>query len=84
LQTRLNEEVAMLSKRQANYQRDLDQLSKDAEHEYEQACEKSTFKIQILEKRLKHHEEQALKKYYDLDHKLRRDPRLAILLAGSS
>jgi len=36
-------------------------------------------RIHILEKRLKRHEEQALHKYYELDHKLRADPRLAQL-----
>ncbi len=37
-------------------------------------------RIHILEKRLKRHEEQALQKYYELDHKLRADARLAALL----
>ena len=41
-----------------------------------------TLRIHILEKRLKRHEEQALHKYYELDHKLRSDPRLAALLQG--
>ena len=40
----------------------------------------ASYRIQILEKRLKRHEEQALHKYYELDHKLRTDPRLASLL----
>ena len=55
-------------------------MSKDAERDHATACEKSAFKIQILDKRLKRHEEQALRKYYELDLKLRRDPRLAVLL----
>ncbi len=38
------------------------------------------YRIHILEKRLKRHEEQALHKYYELDHKLRADSRLAALL----
>jgi len=36
--------------------------------------------LQILEKRLKHHEEQAIRKYYELDHQLRKDPRLSALV----
>jgi len=40
----------------------------------------SACRIHILEKRLKRHEEQALHKYYELDHKLRSDPRLQALL----
>jgi hypothetical protein len=39
-----------------------------------------TYRIHILEKRLKRHEEQALHKYYDLDHRLRSDNRLAALM----
>lgn len=80
VQVRHDEEVTSLGKRRANFQRDRDQLAKEAEAEYEEECERSTFKIQILEKRLKHHEEQAICKYYELDHKLRRDPRLAACL----
>jgi hypothetical protein len=37
-------------------------------------------RIHILEKRLKRHEEQALQKYYELDHRLRNDTRLSALL----
>jgi hypothetical protein len=80
VQARHDEESALQTKRQTNFQRDRDQLAKDAEREYEQACEKSTFKIQILDKRLKRNEEQALRKYYELDFRLRSDPRLAVLL----
>ncbi len=57
-------------------------MSREEEQEYERACEESMFCIAILEKRLKRHEEQALHKYYELDAKLRKDPRLAVLLAG--
>lgn len=80
LQARHDEETASLAKRQANFQRDRDQLAKEAEREYEQACEESIFRISILEKRLKRHEEQALRKYFELDYKLRKDSRLAAVL----
>lgn len=50
------------------------------EEEYERRCEQSTFRIHILEQRLKRHEEQALQRYYELDSKLRSDARLAILM----
>ena len=80
LQARHNEEAAALAKRQATFARDRDQLGKEAEQEYDAACEKAVFKIQILGKRLSRHEEQALRKYYELDFRLRRDPRLAVLL----
>eukprot|EP00803_Ostreobium_quekettii_P006145 evm.model.scf_58.17 EVM.evm.TU.scf_58.17 scf_58:148652-165934(+) len=80
IQARHDEEAAALSKRQANYQRDRDQMTREEEEEYEKACEESLFRTHILEKRLKRHEEQALQKYFDLDQKLRHDPRLASLL----
>jgi hypothetical protein len=83
VQTRHDEEAALLAKRQASYQRDSDSVAKDAEREHAAACERSMFKIQILDKRLKRHEEQALRKYYELDLKLRRDPRLATLVQAA-
>lgn len=65
---------------QAHFQRDRDQMSREEEEEYEQACEDSMFRIHILDKRLKRHEEAALQSYYELDNKLRHDPRLAVLI----
>ena len=65
---------------QAHFQRDRDQMSREEEEEYEQACEDSMFRIHILDKRLKRHEEAALQGYYELDNKLRHDPRLAVLM----
>jgi hypothetical protein len=65
---------------QAHFQRDRDQMSREEEEEYEQACEDSMFRIHILDKRLKRHEEAALQSYYELDNKLRHDPRLAVLM----
>mmetsp|Transcript_26484 Transcript_26484/g.78665 ORF Transcript_26484/g.78665 Transcript_26484/m.78665 type:complete len:135 (+) Transcript_26484:4570-4974(+) len=79
LQSRLDEDTASLAKRQAAFNRDRDQMSNEEEEEYQKAVEESMFRIHILEKRLKRHEEQALHKYYELDHKLRADPRLAQL-----
>eukprot|EP00798_Chlamydomonas_sp_ICE-L_P031206 gene31206-6355_t len=83
LDARLDEETASLGKRQQNFNRDRDQMTQEEEEEYEKAVEESMFRIHILEKRLKRHEEQALHKYYWLDHKLRSDPRLASLLQGA-
>jgi hypothetical protein len=50
------------------------------EEEYERQTAESMFRIHILECRLRRHEEQALHKYYELDAKLRADPRLLALL----
>lgn len=82
IQARLDEETSSLAKRQANYQRDREQLTPEEEEEYEQACQDSLFRIQVLEKRIKRHEDTALQKYYDLDRKLRHDPRLQALTQG--
>lgn len=79
IQARHDEETAALAKRQANFQRDRDQMTRAEEEEYERACEESMFRIHILEQRLKRHEEAALSKYYGLDAKLRSDPRLVEL-----
>ncbi|MEW5310705.1 MAG: hypothetical protein WDW38_002476 [Sanguina aurantia] len=83
IQARLDEESTALAKRQQNFNRDRDQMSAEEEEEYERASEESMFRISILEKRLKRHEDQALHKYYELDHKLRSDTRLAMLLAAN-
>ena len=80
IQARHDEETAALAKRQANFQRDRDQMSRAEEEEYDRACDESMFRIHILEQRLKRHEEQALQRYYELDSKLRSDGRLAILM----
>ncbi|GAX80447.1 hypothetical protein CEUSTIGMA_g7886.t1 [Chlamydomonas eustigma] len=84
IQARLDEDTTALSKRQAAFNRDRDQMTQEEEEEYEKAVEESLFRIHILEKRLKRHEEQALHKYYELDHKLRSDPRLSALLQATS
>ena len=71
--------AAALAKRQTTFQRDRDQMSRAEEEEYERSVEETLFRIHIFEQRLKRHEEQALQKYYDLDMKLRSEPRLAAL-----
>lgn len=48
LQARHDEEAAALAKRRANFQRDRDQLAKEAEAEYDDACERAAFKLQVL------------------------------------
>ena len=74
IQARHDEETAALAKRQANFQRDRDQMSRAEEEEYDRAGP-SMFRIHVLEQRLKA-EEQALQRYYELDSKLRSDGHL--------
>ncbi|GLC33992.1 Dynein regulatory complex subunit 7 [Pleodorina starrii] len=80
IQARLDEETAALAKRQQTFHRDRDQMTASEEEEYERQTEESMFRIHILERRLRRHEEQALHKYYELDAKLRGDGRLQALL----
>eukprot|EP00741_Cyanophora_paradoxa_P015016 tig00020830_g14487.t1 len=76
IQSRLDEENSNLLKRQNAYQRNRDHLDKNEEEEYERYCQDAAFRIQILDQRLKRHEEQALLKYTEMDRRLREDPRL--------
>lgn len=82
IQSRLDEENAALSKKQAAFQRNRDHLDKKEEEEYEKYCSDAMFRIQILEQRLARHEEQSLQKYAEMDGRLRNDPRLTVLNTG--
>ncbi|EFJ23290.1 flagella associated protein 50 [Selaginella moellendorffii] len=84
IQTRYDEETAALAKRRANFERDREQMTVDEVEKYEQDCETAVFRIRILEKRAKEHEQSALRKYTELDRKLRSDPRLSSLYDGTA
>ena len=79
IQTRHDVETAALKKRDANYQRDRDHLTSEQEEEYHKACGESAFRINILEQRMRRHEDNALSQYYDLDAKIKADPRMVNL-----
>ena len=74
--SRLDEENAALSKRQAAFQRNRDHMDPNDEAEYERYCQQAMSRIQILEQRLDRHTELALKEYVEMDARLRADPRL--------
>jgi len=80
MQARLDEEQAALARRQASYACDRDSLTPEEEEEFEKAVEEVAFRSSILQKRLARHEETALQQYYQLDKRLRADPRLSMLL----
>lgn len=63
-----------LAKKQAAFNRSRDKAAADSS--FRQWCSDTMFRIQILESRLAKHEETALRKYSELDAKLRADPRL--------
>ena len=79
VQSRLDEENAALSKRQAAFQRNRDHMEQSDEVEYERYCQEAMFRIQILEQRLDRHTELSLHKYAEMDARLRNDPRLTAL-----
>ena len=79
VQSRLDEENALLSKKQAAFQRNRDHIDPADEAEYERYCQEAMFRIQILEQRLDRHTELSLHKYAEMDQRLREDPRLSRL-----
>ncbi|GMI19216.1 hypothetical protein TeGR_g6973, partial [Tetraparma gracilis] len=79
IQNRLNDENTKLAKQQAAFQRNQRDNDPDAEEEFERFCSEAMFRIQILEQRLVQHEENALRKYKDMDSKLLADPRMSVL-----
>lgn len=80
VQSRLDEENAALSKRQASFQRNRDHMEPSDEAEYERYCQEAMFRIQILEQRLDRHTELSLHKYAEMDARLRADARLSALI----
>ena len=76
IQSRLDEENAALSKKQATFQRNRDHMDPADEAEYERYCQEAMFRIQILEQRLDRHTSLSLEKYAEMDARLREDPRL--------
>ena len=46
---------------------------------YEEFCQTTMFKIQILEHRFRKHDETAMEKYEELINRLKADPRLAAM-----
>lgn len=80
LQSRYDEEQQFLLRKQANYQRDRDIITREEEEKYERECEDAMFRIKILESRLRRHEEESVAKYLALDERLRGDERLGALM----
>jgi hypothetical protein len=66
---------------QAAFLRDREQLTRTEEDEYEAAVADATFRLHVLEMRLKRHEQRAGIKFQELEGCLTSDPRLAAALA---
>ena len=80
IQSRLADENAKLVRKQEQFQRSQRDGDLSTE-EYEKFCTEAMFRISILEQRQASHEEQALKKFADLDAQLNSDMRLRALRA---
>ncbi|KAG0577341.1 hypothetical protein M758_5G142800 [Ceratodon purpureus] len=76
IQARYEEETSTLARNRANFERDREGMTVAEEEEYEKATEQAVFRIRILEERHAYHEEQSLKRYAEMNEKLRADPRL--------
>lgn len=77
IQSRLDEENDKLQKKQIAYQRQG--RGEQDDEEMSKYYQEAIFKIQILKGRLIQHEKNAIKRYGDLEHNLRKDHRLRIL-----
>jgi hypothetical protein len=69
---------------QAAYQRDREQMTRSEEDEHEAIVADAEFRLHILDKRLKRHEEVATRMYQDLEARLTGDTRLTVLVAPAA
>merc|ERR1712080_667859 len=82
IQGRFEKETSELQTRQAWYQDNQMNMTKEDEEDYLNFCSEAMFRIHILELRLNRHKELATQKYMQLDEKLRKDRRLADIHFG--
>jgi len=74
----------MLCSRQTVYQRERETMDRAEEEEYMAYCNAAMFRIEVLEKRLREHTNNALKKYAVISERLKGDPRLAVLYTSGT
>eukprot|EP00698_Gefionella_okellyi_P026082 TRINITY_DN9839_c0_g1_i1.p1 TRINITY_DN9839_c0_g1~~TRINITY_DN9839_c0_g1_i1.p1 ORF type:complete len:1237 (+),score=282.14 TRINITY_DN9839_c0_g1_i1:1605-5315(+) len=79
IQTRLVQETEELHRRQAVYQRDRERLDHHEEEEYIRFCNQAMFRIEVLEKRLREHTNNALRRYASMSEQIRADRRFEAL-----
>ncbi|KAK2850901.1 hypothetical protein Q5P01_007177 [Channa striata] len=77
IQERYEKETQELQKKQQWYQKNQLNMSRTEEKEYQTYCSEKTLQIHVAKKRLSMYKETAPQKYFALDQKLKRDPRLA-------
>lgn len=82
IQARLQQETDELVRMQATYQRDRETMSREEEEHYMLFCNQAMFRIQVLEKRLREHTNNALKRYAVLSERIKGDQRLAAIFIG--
>ncbi|KAH0795220.1 SNF2 family N-terminal domain containing protein [Histomonas meleagridis] len=84
LQNRLNQEIAALKKKVLEFEMDQHQsMSKKQSDEHQEFCNKKTFLISVLQKRLKRFEATAARKLFDLMKNLKNHPKLMPFLGGT-
>lgn len=74
---RLEKESAELERKFQDLQSKGDHVKDEEEAKYEKDFTETSFKIDILTERASLHYTKALKKFHELDEKLRKDPRFA-------
>ncbi|NXP12136.1 DRC7 protein, partial [Thinocorus orbignyianus] len=77
IQARLEKAVELLQQKDEWFQKNQTRLSAEEESDFLTRRSETTFHIQILAARLKREKEAAPQKYFALEERLRRDPRLA-------
>merc|ERR1712054_202060 len=78
IQRRIDQQYEDLTKKQAAFQRSRD-AREGVDANYEEFCQNTMFKIQILEHRFRKHDDTAMTKYEALINKLKEDPRLVAM-----
>lgn len=84
IQKHLDAENSKLQQRRQTYKRQAGAQGAPEDEEFTKFYEEAAFRIDILKARLQRHEALALEKYVEMDARLNKDPRLAVLRAAES
>lgn len=79
ISSRMEAEAEHLKRRRAVYNKSSDQISQEDRDALLNEIRECVFRIDILEMRSRKHEEDSIKRFAELENKLRRDPRLSSL-----
>lgn len=79
ISSRMEAEAEHLKRRRAVYNKSSDQISQEDRDALLNEIRECVFRIDILEMRSRKHEEDSIKRFAELENRLRRDPRLSSL-----